>query len=510
MAEALSQVRQALGSDAVILHTRNYRQGGFFGLFGRTVVEVTAARSRDVAAQQNRNRRDGRGGGSARGGRTATRRDRRELDRSSATGASSTPGRGPVAAGQPRSSSQSVANQSAGDLIRRTYKLAQAELAQQQKQQQAATAASAAPAPSQAPAPPQAPGGEMDSSSAAVTATPSAGPTGPAKAEDGSQLASEMRMVRQMVSRLMAQQQDSGGAVGGAEAQRARLEKDLPQPLFDQYLHLLEQEVSAELAEQVVMQVRQKLHPPELGESEKVRQAVLEALAASVPTADGCLGSDASIPALAPTGDGRPRTIALVGPTGVGKTTTVAKLAATFKLRHGCAVGLITLDTYRIAAVEQLRTYAQIIGVPLHVVSGESQFPEALEQCRDCDVVLIDTAGRSQRDDPRLEQLSRLIDIADPHEVHLVLSSTCTQKVILDAIDRFSRVRTDRLIFTKLDEAVNFGVIVNVARKVDKQLSYLTTGQEVPHQIEPMWPGRVAQLIVTGALGPARQERTVA
>ncbi len=507
MAEALSQVRQALGSDAVILHTRSYRQGGFFGLFGRTVVEVTAARSRDIAAQQNRNRRDGRGGGSARAGRTASGRDRRELDRSSATGASSTPGRGPAPAAQSRPASQSVANQSAGDLIRRTYKLAQAELAQQQKQQEAASAASAAPQPSQAPAAPQAAGGEMDSSSTAVTSTP---PAMPGKAEEGSQLASEMRMVRQMVSRLMAQQQDSGGAVGGAEAQRTRLEKDLPQPLFDQYLHLLEQEVSAELAEQVVTQVRQKLQPSELGEPEKVRQAVLEALAASVPTADGCLGSDASIPALAPTGDGRPRTIALVGPTGVGKTTTVAKLAATFKLRHGCAVGLITLDTYRIAAVEQLRTYAQIIGVPLHVVSGESQFPEALEQCRDCDVVLIDTAGRSQRDDPRLEQLSRLIDIADPHEVHLVLSSTCTQKVILDAIDRFSRVRTDRLIFTKLDEAVNFGVIVNVARKVDKQLSYLTTGQEVPHQIEPMWPGRVAQLIVTGALGPASQERTVA
>ncbi|MFW6033221.1 MAG: flagellar GTP-binding protein, partial [Phycisphaeraceae bacterium] len=112
--------------------------------------------------------------------------------------------------------------------------------------------------------------------------------------------------------------------------------------------------------------------------------------------------------------------------------------------------------------------------------------------------VLIDTAGRSQRDDPHLEELASFIDAADPHEVHLVLSSTCTQRVLLDTIERFSTIRTDRIIFTKLDEAVTFGVIINVMRTVRKRLSYVTTGQEVPHQIEPGRPERLAELVLGG------------
>ena len=188
-----------------------------------------------------------------------------------------------------------------------------------------------------------------------------------------------------------------------------------------------------------------------------------------------------------PPADGRPRTVALVGPTGVGKTTTIAKLAATFKLKQKLNVGLITLDTYRIAAVEQLRTYANIIGLPLHVLLTPEELSLALQPLRAsgptrCDGVLIDTAGRSQRDDPRLAQLRTFIRAADPHEVHLVLSSTWSQAVLMDTVERFSSIRTDRIIFTKLDEAVSFGVMLNVASKVNKRLSYVTTGQEVPHQ----------------------------
>jgi flagellar biosynthesis protein FlhF len=197
-----------------------------------------------------------------------------------------------------------------------------------------------------------------------------------------------------------------------------------------------------------------------------------------------------------PSQDGRPRTIALVGPTGVGKTTTIAKLAATYKLKQNLRVGLITMDTYRIAAVDQLRTYAGIIGVPLQVALSPNDLKTSLHACADCDVVLLDTAGRSPRNDQKLEELSVFLRSAQPHEVHLVLSSTCTQSVLMDAVERFSKIRTDRIIFTKLDEAVTFGVLLNVARKVNKRLSYLTTGQDVPHQIEPGRPERLAELVV--------------
>jgi energy-coupling factor transporter ATP-binding protein EcfA2 len=124
---------------------------------------------------------------------------------------------------------------------------------------------------------------------------------------------------------------------------------------------------------------------------------------------------------------GRPLTIALVGPTGVGKTTTIAKLAAAYKLRQGKKVGLITSDTYRIAAVDQLRTYATIIGLPLKVAMTPREMSAACSAFADCDAILIDTAGRSQHDANRLEELSAFIQACSPDETHLVLSATVAE-----------------------------------------------------------------------------------
>jgi len=124
------------------------------------------------------------------------------------------------------------------------------------------------------------------------------------------------------------------------------------------------------------------------------------------------------------------------------------------------------------------------------------ELKDGLARCADCDVVLIDTAGRSQRDDAKLEQLRAFIQAAAPNEVHLVLSSAASQQVLMDAVERFSMIEADGIILTKLDEAVTFGVVVNVMQKVNKKLSYVTTGQEVPHQIEAGDPNRMARLIL--------------
>ena len=193
------------------------------------------------------------------------------------------------------------------------------------------------------------------------------------------------------------------------------------------------------------------------------------------------------------------RSICLIGPTGVGKTTTIAKLAAAFKLRQKQKVGLITIDTYRIAAVDQLRTYANIIGVPLKVVLTPTELVAAMKEMGDCDTVLIDTAGRSHTDQLKLNELTQFIAAGKPSEVHLVLSSTTTQEAIEAAVERFSAVRVDpapQIIFTKLDEAVSFGVLLNVARIAARSLSYLTTGQDVPDNIEVGQPRRLARLIL--------------
>ncbi|MEE8385196.1 MAG: AAA family ATPase, partial [Dehalococcoidia bacterium] len=192
----------------------------------------------------------------------------------------------------------------------------------------------------------------------------------------------------------------------------------------------------------------------------------------------------------------RPTVVAMVGPTGVGKTTTIAKLAANMKLREGQSVGLITIDTYRIAAVEQLKTYAEILQVKLVAVTTPQEMQPAISKMADLDLILIDTAGRSHKDEMRIAELGRFLAAARPDQVHLVLSSTSTERAVREAITNFSVLRPQHLIFTKLDEAVGFGVILNVLRSADLRLSYLTNGQSVPADIEPATPRRVAQLVL--------------
>lgn len=363
---------------------------------------------------------------------------------------------------QPRSApSRSATASAGGNLLTQTYRAAEAAARYEPT--------AAAPAPSDAAVAP--------SASPGATATVEKPATAPASAPGGDpELTQEIKQIRAMVDRMMRKQ--------------ARQQPpELPETLFSQYLTLLEQEVAEELAEQVVQNVREELSGERIDDSDAVREAVTRQIAQLIPT-------DAAATEGEPGKDGRPRTIALVGPTGVGKTTTIAKLAATLKLKQKKKVAMLTIDTYRIAAVDQLQTYAEIIKVPLHVVPSPEDVDDALARCADCDVVLIDTAGRSQRDGGKLEQLQRFLGAAKPHEVHLVLSSTCSQRVLMEAVERFQPLGVDRVIFTKLDEAVNFGVLLNVVRQIDKQLSYVTTGQEVPHQIEPGSSARLAELIL--------------
>jgi flagellar biosynthesis protein FlhF len=258
------------------------------------------------------------------------------------------------------------------------------------------------------------------------------------------------------------------------------------------YLRLLEADVAAEIADEVMSRVRDELSTGEMRDEGLVRETLLRHLAAVIPTDD-------AIPRPAAEDDGRPLTIALVGPTGVGKTTTIAKLAAAYKLRHAKKVALVTIDTYRIAAVDQLRTYAEIIGLPLKVALTPTDMAAACESLADHDVILIDTAGRSPADAGRLCELRQFIAAARPHQTHLVLSGTSSEAVMIDAAAKFSAVTPDRVIFTKLDEAVNYGVLFGVARRIALRLSYVTTGQEVPDHIEMGRPDRLARLVLDGS-----------
>jgi flagellar biosynthesis protein FlhF len=206
------------------------------------------------------------------------------------------------------------------------------------------------------------------------------------------------------------------------------------------------------------------------------------------------------------------RVIALVGPTGVGKTTTLAKLASGLVVNSDLPtrVGLITVDTYRLAAVEQLETYAKILNLKLQVVFGPEEMPKALENCRDADIVFVDTAGRSPRDDSQMADLKMFLDRVPECEKYLVLSSTMNDRYMRETVERFRVVAIDSLIVTKLDETRNYAAPFNIQHLTGIPLSYLTTGQNVPEDIEAVHPsilaGRLLEEGAGGDLSPAVAE----
>ena len=178
------------------------------------------------------------------------------------------------------------------------------------------------------------------------------------------------------------------------------------------------------------------------------------------------------------------RIAALLGTTGVGKTTTLAKIAAKFVLEQRTNVALITADTYRISAVEQLKTYSDILELPLEIVYNPAELADAIERHRDKELILIDTAGRSQHNDYQMRELEEFLRVNPRIEKHLVISSTTKLTDAKQIMQKFSQVEPDRIIFTKTDETGSLGMIINLLRDSTYSLSYVTTGQSVPDDIE--------------------------
>ncbi len=375
MAQALDQVKQCFGGDAVIVNTRTGMTGGLFGLGARSFVEITAApHTSDLPASPRRDRLAIRTGC---------------VERADGAAARMSP------------TNKTMRESSSGTVL------------------------------------------------------------------------SEVAALRSMVSDLVL------------ETRRSRV-GILPDALYNTYQGLVANEVAEQISHQLIEQVRSNLTAAQLADPAAVRAQLAIGLERMLPTAG---------PIHIARGQ-EPKTIALVGPTGVGKTTTIAKLAANLCLREHRKVGLITIDTYRIAAVEQLRTYAQIIDVPLDVAVSPTELKQAVERMADRDVILIDTAGRSQKDTRNVKELRLFFEQVRPDEIHLVLSSACSKAVLNDTIERFSVLNVDRIIFTKLDEATGFGVIVSCLQKTTARLSYVTTGQDVPDDIRVGERQMLAELIL--------------
>ncbi|MDI9481690.1 MAG: flagellar biosynthesis protein FlhF [Bacillota bacterium] len=182
--------------------------------------------------------------------------------------------------------------------------------------------------------------------------------------------------------------------------------------------------------------------------------------------------------------DGKPTVVIFLGPTGVGKTTTLAKIAADYSLNHEKKIGFITADTYRIAAVEQLKTYAEILNIPISVIYTPEEIKEAILNYSDKDLILVDTAGRSHKNAEQFAELKMLVASAQADEVFLVLSCNLGRTACKEIISHYGFLKNYKLLFTKLDEAPVPGIILNIRYATGKRLSYTTAGQCVPDDIE--------------------------
>ncbi|MDD4693967.1 MAG: hypothetical protein PHD88_06170 [Firmicutes bacterium] len=194
----------------------------------------------------------------------------------------------------------------------------------------------------------------------------------------------------------------------------------------------------------------------------------------------------------------KPTVVFLVGTTGVGKTTTIAKLAARYHLEENLKVGLITVDTYRIAAVEQLRTYAEIINIPIEVAYNKEEYVKALRRFENMDLIFVDTAGRSQKNLAQIGELREFLSIKKPEEVHLVLNASCRMEDLKAVLAAFIPLGVTHLIYSKVDESKSYGSLFDLIRMTNLPLSYIASGQRVPEDLDLADPDSVIELILEG------------
>lgn len=427
--DALAQVRDDLGPDAVILTTKELTRGGLFGLFSRGAVEIVAATDVPVAAA------------TPRGGRART-----ETPAARAEGPASRYER-PARRPETRVREGAVA------------------LAEPMVEAPARTATLVRPEPQVALS-------ATPAQAAPAVATPS--PT----AEKLVQLERGLGEIRDTLQAFLVDR----GPVAIPSVQPGS-----PHAALAPWLARLRSSgVPEDVAEAVLRELPEDVRKGG-PHAQPIAEAVAQVVRQQFQVAGPLLGSGRQM-----TG----RVVAVVGPTGVGKTTTLAKLAAQYGLLENRRVALLTVDTYRVAAVEQLRTFADIMSLPIEVASTAAEARAKLWSLGGQELVLVDTAGRSQHATERIDELCELMRSLEPDEIHLVVSATTKSEDLLAIYEEFRRLGPTRLIATKLDETRTYGGLLALARASRLPISYLTHGQKVPEDMAVANVPRLVELIL--------------
>ena len=258
---------------------------------------------------------------------------------------------------------------------------------------------------------------------------------------------------------------------------------DIPAEYLEHYLKLTSAGIEENLARDLISRVRRQMLP----EISNFPAAVQDMLIAIVQQDIQCVVPISPVP-------GRREIVTFVGPTGVGKTTTLAKLAGHFALREGRRIGIITIDNYRVGAVEQVRNYAEILDVPIRTASNANELRKAIDELADVDMILIDTAGKSPSDGSKLNELREILQVASSNHILLVLSLAGGASMLPNIVASFKDILPTSLVLTKLDELVTYGCLLSAASHISIPMSYVTTGQDVPAQFEPANAARLARL----------------
>ncbi|MDR3288288.1 MAG: flagellar biosynthesis protein FlhF [Peptococcaceae bacterium] len=402
VAETMGRIKRELGSEAIILQTRQFREGGFFGLFGRTRVEITAAvEDQPVAVKKMPEE--------APLHKAAERAEEKERER--------------------EKEKEKEIEKEIGIKMKEAKELRKLQEAEVERERDTAV------------------------------------------------LKQELDQMRQLMEKM---NQNILNFSGDQMAWSPPL-----QPWAD---YLRERGIQEPLIRQLLRQVQQDVTEEDWWSRSAVYFSLKNSITKMcVNTTPIRLEQD------------KPCVVALIGPTGVGKTTTIGKLAAGFSIVDKRKVALITADTYRVAAVEQLKTFGDIIGVAVEVVMAPAGIAEALAKHKDKELIFIDTAGRSPQHDLHMSELRALIDKAKPDVSMLVLSATMNTQDMLQVIQRF-QLLADHLIISKLDETQCAGNMLNLIEQTSMPIAYVTNGQNVPDDIEVATPERLALYALGGGL----------